>query len=65
MMGRHPLRVDSDVVAALTWWAWIAAGLTLLGMSAQQDVNQDLNSNGLVVSVPDAAPTTTNTGDAR
>ncbi|MEU5436470.1 hypothetical protein AB0G73_24250 [Streptomyces sp. NPDC020719] len=62
-MGRHRLHVDSDVVAALTWWAWIFAGLTLLGVSAQQDVDRDLTSDGLVASFPDAAPTA-HTNDA-
>ncbi|MFC0843927.1 hypothetical protein ACFH04_09400 [Streptomyces noboritoensis] len=55
-MGRHRVKIDSDVVAALTWWAAILTGLGLLGASVSQELADGQHHGRATLSVPDAAP---------
>ncbi|MFK8906199.1 hypothetical protein [Streptomyces sp. YS-3] len=54
-MGRHRLQVDSDVVAAISWWGAILTGLVLVGLSADQELRHDVSVGRTAVTVPDVA----------
>ncbi|MFE0683459.1 hypothetical protein ACFW17_21940 [Streptomyces sp. NPDC058961] len=49
------MEIDSDVVAAVAWWAAIAAGLGLLGASVSHDIERP-NTALAAVSAPDTPP---------
>lgn len=57
MRGRHRLEVDSDVIAAVAWWAAIAAGFGLLGASVSHEIADRPPSTGAALSVPESIPT--------